>query len=148
MKKKVIYIDLDGVLADFKTGLKETKQIFKDLDLTNIKPEDNIRFNQLKPMPGAKAAYKKLDKKYDVFIASTAPWDQPAAWEHKRLWVAKHFPAAYKRLILTHRKDLLKGDYIIDDRKVNGVENFDGKHIHFGSKKYPDWNAVISDLKA
>lgn len=148
MKKKVIYIDLDGVLADFMLGLKETKKAFKELDLTHIKPEDNIRFESLKPIKDAKDAYARLNKKYDVFIASTAPWDHPAAWEQKRVWVAKHFPAAYKRLILTHRKDLLKGDYLIDDRKVNGAADFEGKHIHFGSKKYPDWQAVLSELKA
>ncbi len=52
----------------------------------------------------------------------------------------------YKRLILTHHKNLNKGDYIIDDRTANGVDKFEGEHIHFGSEQYPDWQAVTKEL--
>jgi 5'(3')-deoxyribonucleotidase len=51
--------------------------------------------------------------------------------------------AAYKRLILSHHKDLLRGDYLIDDSTKNGVADFQGKHIHFGTPEFPNWQTVI-----
>lgn len=68
-------------------------------------------FSLMEPMPGALEAVERIAKKYDVFILSTAPWGNPSAWSDKFLWVKKHFGEVfYKRLILTHRKDLVKGN--------------------------------------
>ena len=50
---------------------------------------------------------------------------------------------AYKRLILSHHKELNHGDYLIDDRLKNGADKFQGELIHFGSDKFPDWDAVV-----
>lgn len=36
------------------------------------------------------------------------------------------------------------GDYLIDDRIANGVDKFQGEHIHFGTSKFPDWKTVVS----
>jgi len=49
-------------------------------------------------------------------------------------------------LILTHRKDLVKGDILIDDRPNNGAKDFEGEWIHFGSENFPDWSSVIKHL--
>ena len=35
---------------------------------------------------------------------------------------------------------------IIDDRTKNGVEHFEGRHIHFGTEEFPDWESVLSEL--
>ncbi|MBI9061955.1 MAG: hypothetical protein JEZ14_08190 [Marinilabiliaceae bacterium] len=48
----------------------------------------------------------------------------------------------YKRLILTHHKNLNKGHYLIDDREKNGAANFEGKLIPFGSPQFKDWPAI------
>ena len=48
--------------------------------------------------------------------------------------------SAYKRLIISQNKHLNIGDYLIDDRTANGVGQFRGEYIHFGSEKFPDWN--------
>ena len=37
----------------------------------------------------------------------------------------------WKRIFLTHRKDLLMGDILIDDRTANGAGEFKGKLILF-----------------
>ena len=72
--------------------------------------------------------------KYDIYIASTAPWNNIESLSHKRIWIEKYFgDKLRKRLILTHRKDLLIGDYLIDDRTANGAGEFQGKLIQFGS---------------
>ena len=52
----------------------------------------------------------------------------------------------YKRLIISHHKDLCKGDYLIDDRVKNGDGEFEGELIMYGSDRFPDWMSVINYL--
>ena len=54
--------------------------------------------------------------------------------------------AAKKKLILSHNKGLMRGDYLIDDREANGVLDFEGEHIKFGEGEYIGWNEVINYL--
>ena len=72
----------------------------------------------------------------------------PEAWMHKRLWIAKYFDEKLirKRLILSHHKHLLIGDYLIDDRRFNGASEFKGKWLYFGSDDCPNWPAVLNYL--
>ena len=63
------------------------------------------------------------------------------------MWVKRYLgEIAYKRLILTHHKNLNIGDLLIDDRTANGADLFNGEHIIFGSKKYPNWKSVCNYL--
>ena len=65
----------------------------------------------------------------------------------KNEWIKKHLgKSAHKRLILSHHKNLNKGDYLIDDRTANGAGEFEGEHIQFGSEKFPDWDSVLEYL--
>ncbi|MDR2556874.1 MAG: hypothetical protein LBC49_04090, partial [Bacteroidales bacterium] len=52
----------------------------------------------------------------------------------------------YKRLIISHHKNLNRGDYLIDDRTRNGAGEFEGELIQFGSERFPDWKTVIHYL--
>jgi 5'(3')-deoxyribonucleotidase len=140
--RKRVFIDLDGVLADFDGGPKS--KLGSPLPYTHHTPHFFLR---LDPIPGAIDAYKSLAKKYEVHILSTAPWSNPFAWKEKREWVHNHLGrSAFKKLTLTHRKDLLIGDYLIDDRTLNGADKFTGKHIWFGSNKFPNWKSVLKYL--
>ena len=99
---------------------------------------------KMKEIDGAKEGFQFLADHFDTYILSTAPWNNPSAWCDKLEWVKTHLgPAVKKRLILSHHKDLLRGDYIIDDNTNNGVADFLGVHIHFGSPEFPNWQAVI-----
>ena len=144
--KTTIYIDLDGVIVDIEKYIKETyspKYIKKHGIGTIIDMHPEI-FHNAPAMPGAVAAFRQLAQKYNVYILSTAPWDNPDSWTAKRLWVEKHLGSeAYKRLILSHNKGLLRGEFLIDDRIANGVAEFQGTHIHFGTPDLPDWDAVL-----
>ncbi len=144
--KKILYIDLDNVLVDFPSGIS---RISEDLRKKFGDELDNVPgiFALMNPIPGAIETYKKLSEKYDTYILSTSPWANPSAWSDKLEWVKKYLgEVAYKRLILTHHKDLNRGDYLIDDREKNGAKNFNGELILFGSEKFPDWDAVSKYL--
>jgi len=80
-------------------------------------------------------------------ILSTSPWENSSAWSDKLVWVKKYLGRdAYKRLILSHHKELNIGDYLIDYRLKNGADKFQGELIHFGSDKFPDWDSVVMYL--
>ena len=104
-------------------------------------------FSLMKPLEGALDAFETLSKVYDSYILSTPPWDNTSAWSDKHQWVKKHLGvSARKRLILSQHKHLNLGDYLIDDRTVNGAAEFQGEHIHFGTEKFPDWKSVLEYL--
>ncbi len=62
-------------------------------------------------------------------------------------WVTKYLDDVFhKRMVITHRKDLCQGDYLIDDRGKNGTSEFGGEWIHFGSERFPNWESVLDYL--
>ena len=104
-------------------------------------------FSLMDPLEGAIEAFHQLSAKYDTYILSTAPWENHTAWSDKLIWVKKHLgEPAYKRLILSHHKNLNAGDYLIDDRLKNGADRFAGEHIHFKTDEFPDWKSVCDYL--
>ena len=144
--KKIVYVDMDNVLVDFKTGISRLSAqeltIFEDRydEVPNI-------FSKIDPMENAIESYEKLSSLYDTYILSTSPWENPTALHDKLNWVKKYLGnVAYKRLILSHHKNLNKGDFLIDDREKNGAGQFEGELILFGSERFPHWESVIEYL--
>ncbi len=106
-------------------------------------------FSMMDPMPGAIEAFNRIAEKYDTYILSTAPWENPLALSDKVIWVKRYLgDVAKKRLIISHHKNLNRGDYLIDDRTRHGASEFIGEHIHFGTEKFPDWESVLTYLNA
>ena len=146
--KKIVYIDMDNVLVDFPSAIPQlAKGVIAEYE-DRLDEVPGI-FSLMKPMPGAIEIFPKLTARFDTYILSTSPWENPSAWSDKLLWVKKHLGSyAYKRLILSHHKNLNRGHYLIDDRFKNGADKFQGEHIHFGSEKFPGWAAVGEYLLA
>ncbi len=145
--KKIVYIDMDNVLVDFKSGIarlpKETIERYGD-DMDDV---PGI-FAMMDPLPGAIDAFQRIAAKYDTYILSTAPWENPLALSDKVIWVKRYLgDVAKKRLIISHHKNLNRGDYLIDDRTRHGAGEFIGEHIHFGTDKFPDWESVLQYLE-
>ncbi len=157
MTNKRLYIDMDGVLADFWTRMcelhpelakmpeEETRKEYVDSLLRNHSP--NV-FVDLLPMEGAMEAFNLLAEHYEVYILSTPSVHAPKSYTHKFMWCRMWLgDKAHKKLILSHNKGLLKGDYLVDDRIANGVDQFEGEHIHFGTNKFLGWKEVIEYLR-
>ena len=134
--KKTIFIDMDGVIANFAKAAEEGGW--------KHRPDKHVNYGELEVMPGAEEALRKLNQDFDIFIASTPPWDRPDMWGAKREWIAKHFPYLKRKLILTHRKDLLIGDILIDDSRWRGQPDFKGAWLWFGTnQRCLDWPSTL-----
>ena len=142
-QRQILYIDLDDTLVDFHNGVRKCT----DEELRRY--EGRIwdipgYFSRLEPVPGAVKAFKELSLKYDTYILSSAPFANPSAWSDKLLWVKKWLGVpSFRRLILTHHKNLNYGDYLIDDRVFNGAKEFMGGFLQFGQPPYKTWDDVL-----
>jgi 5'(3')-deoxyribonucleotidase len=159
LKKKIVYIDMDGVLVDFGKAIEDWFTNHPHLKERYESFPDHIQglFRIAPPMKGAIEAVKKLHEsgKYELFIATSAPWGNPQSLTDKRFWLEDYFDNIFhKRLFTTHRKDLLMGDYLIDDRLKNGAGEFSGELLRFGydwendfsPNEYVDWNSILEKL--
>ncbi len=147
MKKRIVYIDMDNVLVDFKTGIDRLPEQIKQEYEGRMDDVPDI-FGLMEPMPGAVDAVKKLNEFFDLYVLSTAPWKNPSAWSDKAIWIQKYFGSEqgslfYKKLIISHHKNLNKGDFLIDDRENNGARDFEGKLMLFGSERFENLEKVV-----
>jgi 5'-nucleotidase len=151
MARKILYADLDNTLVDFQSGIDGLDPAIVDKYEDRFDEAPGI-FALMRPLPGAIDAFRELAQLFDIYILSTAPWRNPSAWQHKIEWVHEHLGAdedsvAYKRLILTHHKNLNRGDFLVDDRANNGADQFTGEWIQFGSERFPNWPMVVDYLR-
>ena len=152
MKKPIIYIDMDGVLVWFWVGFGEG--FARDVRESFAGEYDNIPgiFALMDPVPGALEAVDRLKEKYDLYILSSSPWENPTALGDKLAWVKKYFGGDgqenifFRKVIFSSVKHLNRGDILIDDRTANGAGDFLGRHIHFGSSEFPNWQSVLNSL--
>ena len=139
---------MDNVLVDFPSAFEK---IPKRYLFTHKEKMDEVPgiFSLMDPIQGAIESFNELSSLFDTYILSTSPWENDSAWSDKLKWVKNYLGQnAYKRLILSHHKNLNSGDFLIDDRLANGVDKFTGEHIHFGTDKFPNWVSVVDYLKA
>ena len=159
MNKKIVYIDMDGVLVDLTTNINNWFKEHPHLYERYKDNPDHIHgiFRNPPPIEGAIEAVKKLAKsgKYEMYIATSAPWGNPESLTDKRYWIEEHFGNLFhKRIVTTHQKNMLMGDYLIDDRKKNGAGEFKGELLQYGldwendnsPNEYPTWESILNKL--
>ena len=148
MKKKIVYFDMDNTLVNFQSAIDQLPPQVKESYNGEL---DNVPgiFSKMKPINEMVQLFNEMaaDERYDVYILSTSPWDNPTAASDKVAWVKKYLPLyGYKRLILSHNKHLNIGDYLIDDRTANGAGEFGGELIQYGTEKFPTAQSIKTYL--
>jgi len=146
-----VHTDLDNTLVDFAARLPGIDPAILELYLVAYDEIPGM-FALMPPVANAIDAYRELVTLFDTYILSTAPWRNPSAWQHRVEWVQLHLGAdpgtpAYKRLILSHHKQLNRGDFLVDDRSNNGAGEFEGEWLRFGSERFPGWDAMLEYLR-
>ena len=127
--KKTIFISLEDTLADFRNNIPKGKKLL-DCD----------------PEPSAVKAFEMLSRKYDVRILASAPYNHPELWGEMVAWAEKWIGVpAWNRVIISNRKDLIMGDYVIDryaDRY--GLDNCLGTVLGYGKEPYHVWEDILT----
>lgn len=143
--KKILYLDMDWVLADFwkKKNFLIEKWVDRDTKFSQI---PNF-FSDLEPIPWAIEAFEELYDFFDIYILSSPSWNNETSRGDKAKWIKKYlWEKTYKRLILTHRKDLNIWDFLVDDRIANWSWGFSWELIHFWQEWFENWEKVKNYL--
>ena len=144
---QIIYIDMDGVLCDFKGAYARDKTRHPDRPF----PQSRKGFYEnLRPLPGALDTVARLyeNHKFSPYILTAPSIHNPLSYTEKRLWTENHLGFKWlDKLIISPDKSLLRGDILIDDHNSgHGQDRFQGQLIHFGSTGYPNWDILLSAL--
>lgn len=136
----IVGLDMDGVCCDFIGGLHDKLKLrgftltddtecwdleqHSDADIVDINSIVNDKgfWLSLKPIPGALDGVSDLRRwGWDVVIV-TSPWKGSELCHHeKATWAADNLGLDFESVILTHRKDLVVCDVLIDDLVDNLV---------------------------
>ena len=145
--KKRVFVDMDNVLVDFQSGLDQQSEQTLQQYAGRLDEIPRL-FGKMKPLVGAIDAVHQLNEYYDLFILSTAPWNNPSAWSDKVKWITKYLDDVFhKKMIITHCKGLLAAQedvYLIDDRTGHGASDFGKHHVQFGIAPYKDWDCIVN----
>ena len=143
MTKKIVYIDMDDTLCDYLSAHQSAMKLRPEIQFPQSQPGF---FHGLLPLPGGIEVMKQLlaSENYDPFILTAPSIMNPFCYTEKRTWVEEHLGMEYVyRLIISPRKDLLIGEYLVDDyNEGKGQEVFQGKIIHFGTNSCPNWTSI------
>ncbi len=104
-------------------------------------------FESLAVMPESQRVMKRLQEKYEVFIA-TAAMEVPTSFQQKFVWLERHFPfISPAHIVYCGDKSILLADYLVDDNPRQ-LRRFNGEGILFtsphnievtGYKRVNDW---------
>lgn len=145
---KVMLLDCDGVVADFMQHTIDVLRIpMSREDCKDFYIESNPGFEEygeqmhalwatpefwqtLPVIDGAVQGVNKMRQKFDI-VWCTSPYEDCPMWYWSRLqWLKKYFPfTTRKNLIATHRKELVSGTHLVDDKPKN-VERWQKTNPH------------------
>ena len=172
MNKPVGIIDMDMTIADTNTRMIERLNQYFDLELKQSKVFDYFGdheiltslvtqkqqeevfsrdsfFLSLDPIDGAQVALERLGYNFDIYIV-TAPWmSAKRPYMDKYEWLEKHFPQLANKIIPTAHKQMIYGDFMVDDH-IPFCKKWK-KHHPYGivvSLEYPWTNRNVVDIVA
>lgn len=137
--KKRIYIDMDNTLCDYNKNYRLARE--KEPE-TRYPQSQYGFFTNLEPLPNAIDSYHHLSQHFEVYILTAPSYLNPLCYTEKRVWVENHLGIEVTpHLIICKRKELLKGDFLIDDLPY---PEFEGKQILFGKPPFENWEKVVA----
>lgn len=151
-RKKIVYIDMDQTINHFMFWVKTLNPNIEYAEDVKAEVDKTMQANRrmfldIPLLEDAVEAIELLKPHFEIYFLSTPVWEIHESWGDKKTWLEKHFGEfATKRLILTHRKDLARGEFLVDDSTRSGADEFKGVHILFGSPAFPDWRTVTTYL--
>ena len=99
-------------------------------------------FEGLAVMPESQRVIRRLQVRYEVFIA-TAAMEVPTSFQQKYRWLAKHFPfIPASHIVYCGDKGILRADYLIDDNPRQ-LRRFQGEGILYSSPH----NAMVTGYR-
>lgn len=143
MKKLVVYIDMDDVLADFSGAISgEMDEKGKPVEM-----KQKGFYRNLKPVKGAIETLDRLlaNPALDIYIATKPTTSNFHSATEKYEWVNEHLPKLIKKIFLTCDKTKLIGDVLIDD--FDRWSKFKGTFFLF-DKNHPEksWKEIENIL--
>ncbi|MEW9671988.1 hypothetical protein [Ammoniphilus sp. 3BR4] len=162
-RNKVLLLDMDDVTVDQsstwikriyeKTGTLYDREEWTKWDLSSILPPEIMHmifeeinkepgfFRNLPAKEGAIEGIKELSLYYDIVFVTAS---EHYAFQDKYHWIRENLSFLSKpNLVLTHRKDLIVGDIIVDDGPHNILKSPVKTKIIFD---HP-WNRHISQFQ-
>lgn len=148
MKKPIVLLDVDEVLADFVgrvlelvrriTGRNVTREeitcwdIAVALKLTPEEAAEKARLIKepgfcagLEPLPGAIDGVREIREYADV-RAVTSPFKSKTWASEREEWLCEHFGFRREQIVQTPGKDIVFGDVLIDD-KLETCQNWQAR---------------------
>lgn len=137
-QQKILLLDVDGVFADFlggvlhhltlhyKTGEEVTRESITEwafIEKLSDRSRDRLDkllsqytfWRSLKTIPRSSHYFPTLAQYFDTYFV-TAPWPGCQTWTHARSeWLKHRLGVSPDRIIFTSRKELIRGDILIDD---------------------------------
>jgi len=143
MLKTRVYIDMDHTFCDFEGS----RSFWSERATTDVEKRwpwsQPGFFRSLKPMPGALEFWNKWEEKMDLWFLTRPSIPNRHCYTEKADWIFKYLGnKGLEKLIISHRKDLLIGDILIDDSGNAGQETFNGTWLRFGKEPYATWEDV------
>ena len=150
-----VFLDLDGVIADFDGRTLEMLGHEPDREEVRQCMRTPHFFRDLKPLPGALEAVAELEALIpgQLRILSAVPSSDPdledVARTEKIAWVQQYLPKlAHNALIVKSKANITtnKESYLLDDHgDWNGASDFGGTLVDFRGPS--DWQKLIAIVK-
>lgn len=133
-------------IDDLQEGRVRKTILFSIEDTLADSAKAGQAFADIEAKTGAVKAFRKLSEAYDCHILCSARYNYPQEWADNVSWVEKKLGVyAWDKIIISNRKDMIIGDYLIDSHPHrHKIEDFMGTVIEFGSETFKNWEDVIA----
>ena len=128
-KKPVVLISFTDTLADVRNGLSK-----------------NIPIEEFDACGSAVKSFAALCRYYTPYVLVSSHCNIPDQIPPVFRWIERHLGVpAWNRVIVTNRKDIVLGDYLIDRYPERlGTSEFMGTVLHFGEDPFRTWEDVMT----